>query len=524
MNDKKSTLLLNKIFSIVFISVFTVLLSLILLKGYVNESDSNTYNCTPYERMCIIIAFIVFTISAFIVFYSYKRILNRSSFLRRADKSVYAPLIILTVCAFMFIIQLSCGYLLACRAVTDVDIVNKFSADFAKRGNYNLVKTGFMDHYMIKYQNNFALLFILSFIYRISYVLTGYISVYLPIFINCLAINISVILTVFLTRKLFGNRRAFFTLFLCLIFAPFYTYSAFYYTDSLSMPFLIGSLYLFVYAFNTKDFAKKIMLLTLCGALLFLSFKLKGSIIILLAAVIIYLILKLSLKRALVIAAAVLIGAGMIAGIYNSKFNESGIVTPELSKRYEYPYTHWLMIGLKGLGHYNQADSEYTHKFSNKELKTSANIYKIKRRINKYGLKGTIRHLAKKAVWTWEDGTYYISHHIENPIHKNRLHDYVLQNGNSHFIFYEYSCAFQLFIILMMIISAVKAFFNPRLNFTSLLRIIVFGVFLFFLIWETRSRYLYNFTPLFIMLAVDGLFGLSGFLKRKFHPERLRSE
>jgi 4-amino-4-deoxy-L-arabinose transferase-like glycosyltransferase len=515
MSDKKSTLFINKIFSLSFIITFSLLLIFIISKGYVNERDSNTYNCTLNERFCIILAFIIFAASAFVVYYSFNRTINRFSLLRRIDKKLYVPLFILTACGFMFVLQLAAGYLLACKPVTDVSIIDMYSSDFAKHGNYNLVKTGFMDYYLVKYQNNFLLLFILSFLYRLSYLINGYIPIYLPIFINALAINISVVLTVFLTRKLFGDRKAVFTLLLCLIFAPFYTYAVFYYTDSLSMPLLIGSVYLFVYAFNEKNLIKKISLLCLCGGFLFFSFKLKGSIAILIVGILVYLFAKLSFKRAVVIAFAVLIGIGLTSYFYNSKLSESNIVTPELSERYEYPYTHWVMLGLKGYGHYNHADSEFTHSFSNKELKKSANMEMIKRRIGKYGVKGTVKHLVKKAVWTWEDGTYYISHHISNPIHKNKLHSYVLQNGSKHFIFYEYSCAFQLFIILMMILSAVKSFKNPELNFNSLIRLIIFGAFIFFLIWETRSRYLYNFTPLFILLTVDGLFSAGGFLRQK---------
>ena len=497
---------INRVFSMVFTVVFSLLLILILAKGYTNEHDNNTYNCTEFEKLRIIIAFIVFVFSAFVIFYVFNRICNRSKLIKKADKSLYSPLIILTTCAFLFVFQLSCGYLLACKPVTDVRILNLFSADFAKNGNFDLVRTDFMDHYMIKYQNNFAALFLLSLIYRLSYLFTGTVSIYLPTFVNAFAINASVVMTVFLTRRIFGERRAYFVLLLCLLFAPFYTYTAFYYTDSLSMPFLTGSVYLFVYAFNSDNIVKKLILFLLCGALVFLSFKLKGSIIIILCAVLIYAFLKLGIKEFSVLALSFIIGVGFAFGIYTAKFQESGILTEDLSNRYEYPYTHWVMLGLKGYGNYNKADSEYTHSFSDKELKISANLKKIGKRINKYKAKGFVKHLIKKSVWTWEDGTYYISHHIENPVHKNKLHSYVLRDGEMHFVFYEYSCAFQLFLILMMIISAVKSFNRPKLDFSAFLRLVVFGAFLFFLIWETRSRYLYNFTPLFLILAVDGLF------------------
>lgn len=498
------SLKINKVFSGVFITFFSGLLILIISKGYTNEGDGNTYNCCMDEKLCIILAFIVFVLSVFIVFLAFNRICN-SNRIKKLDKKLYSPLIILTICGLMFVFQLAFGYLLACKPVTDVKIINSFSGNFARYGNFNLVKTDYMDYYMIKYQNNLALLFILSFLYRTSYLLTGYVSIYLPTAVNALAINVSVLLTVFLTRKLYGDRKAFFTLFLCVIFAPFYTFAAYYYTDSLSMPFLIGSVYLFVYAFNCNSISKKLPLIFICGALLFLSFKIKGSIIIVLAAFVIYTFVKLKFKEFAVLALALLIGSGFLLGIYNAKLNESKVITPKLSERYEYPYTHWLMLGLKGYGNYNKADSEYTHSFSDKELKKSANLDKIGKRISDYGAKGFIKHLVKKSVWTWEDGTYFISHHIENPVHKNELHEYVLKDGRRHFVFYEYSCAFQLFVILMMIFSAVKSYKNPALNFSALMRLIVFGAFLFFLIWETRSRYLYNFTPLFLILSVDGL-------------------
>lgn len=501
----KYSLRLNRIFSILFFVTFSALLVFIINFGYRNEGDSNTYKCTLFEHQCIIASFLLFIVVMFVIYYTYTRTLNRSMFLRSVDKRLYVPLTIVTVCAFMFVFQLAAGYLLACDPVTDVKILNGFSADFARSGNFNLVKTDYMDHYMIKYQNNFIILFILSALYRTSYLLSGSVSAYLPITLNAAAINASVLLTVFLSRKLFGDRKALLTLLLCVFFAPFYTYTAFYYTDSLSMPFLVGSVYLFVYAVKSEIPYKKYLFIILCGGLIFISFKLKGSIILLLIGILVYLFLKLKPKRAAIISLSLVMGFVMFGAVYNAGFNHSNIVSEGLSERYEYPYTHWLMIGLKGYGHYNQKDSEFTHSFSNKELKTKANLDKIKSRIKKFGGSGIIKHLGKKAIWTWEDGTYYISHHIENPLRTNFLHSVVLQHGKKHFVFYAYSCAFQLFIILMMIVSSFKAIRNPKPDFMTLFRIIVFGAFLFFLIWETRSRYLYNLTPLFLILAVDGL-------------------
>ena len=42
------------------------------------------------------------------------------------------------------------------------------------------------------------------------------------------------------------------------------------------------------------------------------------------------------------------------------------------------------------------------------------------------------------------------------------------------------------------------------------MQLAVFGLFLFLLIWETRSRYLINFVPIFILLGLDGIAGFTG--------------
>lgn len=44
---------------------------------------------------------------------------------------------------------------------------------------------------------------------------------------------------------------------------------------------------------------------------------------------------------------------------------------------------------------------------------------------------------------------------------------------------------------------------KKKVDESWLMRIIFAGVLVFFELWETRSRYLVNFAPIFIMLAAD---------------------
>ena len=43
----------------------------------------------------------------------------------------------------------------------------------------------------------------------------------------------------------------------------------------------------------------------------------------------------------------------------------------------------------------------------------------------------------------------------------------------------------------------------------------IVGIILFLLLWETRSRYLVNYVPIFIINAYIGLFALSNYITQK---------
>ena len=504
MNGNKFSKLLNRVFHILFLFCFSAVFLVILLTGF--ESEKLGYSTK--ERIFVIIGFIVLLLIVTGVYIFIQRY-NTAPKLRvkKQFTDKHIKIAIFSVIGIMLIIQLTMGYLLQMEPVTDMTYLNRYSIDFAKTGSFDLIQQDCQKGsvYLIRYPNNFAIVFFLSFIYRIGYLLFGYIPTWLPIVFNVFAINISVLLTVFTARKLFGNRQALFVLFMCFFFAPYYTYVPYYYTDSLSMPFCVASIYLFVCAVKSDTKYKKYILMALCGVFTFIGFKFKGSIIILLAAALIYIVLRFGIKRILCFSLALIVGFSSVSIIYSSVFNSMNIVTEKQSDEYEYPYTHWIMMGLKGLGHYNFKDSQYTASFPTKDEKQAANIDEIKNRIKDFGVLGLASHIASKTKWTWEDGTYYISHHIEKPIRKNILHEFILDQGEYHLIFYIYSCGYQLLLIFMICISIFKGCIKSEINLMTFLKGIVFAAFIFFIIWETRSRYLYNFTPIFILLSADGM-------------------
>ena len=261
------------------------------------------------------------------------------------------------------------------------------------------------------------------------------------------------------------------TLLLCLLFAPYYTFAPYFYTDSFSIPFTVGTVYAFVAAIQSSG-KKKLLLLLLCGALCCIGFKIKGSLIILIPAFIIYLLLQygsfkaqISVDRLHSFPSFVILLASPHSGSSNVPSN---IIPEDVSQSVgSTPYTHWLMIGLNDYGAYTLEDNQFTYEYEGIEAKKQANLEEIQRRFAQKGFWGTVLHVGIKAVWTHMDGTYYIANYLED-YQRCALHSLLLYEGRFHPAFYAYSCGFQLFLLFIMAYSAKRAWKQHEHDVTTL--------------------------------------------------------
>ena len=100
------------------------------------------------------------------------------------------------------------------------------------------------------------------------------------------------------------------------------------------------------------------------------------------------------------------------------------------------------------------------------------------------------------------------------------MHEFFLRNGKYYTYYFAYASAYQLLLAFLMMISALKGIIKSKINSAVLLRGIVFALFIFLLIWEGRSRYLFNLTPVFILVSADGLFSFSDTIGKWFSKLR----
>ena len=58
-------------------------------------------------------------------------------------------------------------------------------------------------------------------------------------------------------------------------------------------------------------------------------------------------------------------------------------------------------------------------------------------------------------------------------------------------------------MLFSILISFIKGAVSKRQTREIFMRILICGVYFFFIIWETRSRYLVNFSPVFILITAS---------------------
>lgn len=425
----------------------------------------------------------------------------------------------------MFVIQLIFGYFLKSTPVTDWATIDTIAKNFAENGNFQNMYEGLpkgRHQYMARYPNNNGILILLSLYYRVVYLILGWVPRYAAVVLNTIFITTAVIFTFLIAKKIFKPKGALITAIACFIFLPYYTYTAYYYSDSLSIPFTAISIYFIILGAKAEKekILKKILYLLLAGLSIAIGYTLKGSLLVVLVGAVVYFVLCSKPKQALISCASIVVAVAVFISGINIFVKSFNFTSEEELYEQQYPINHWIMMGLKDNGNFNQDDATFTRDAGNYDQKKAAANEQIGKRLEEMGLIGLAEHLYEKIIFTWDDGTYWISNHINSKDEKgneienrNILFEFVLKDGKYHNVFYIYSNSLHMCMLMLIVTSAFLSAKKRKITNMTLIHGIIFGVVLFFMIWETRSRYLFNFTPLFILAAVNGLISLWDNLK-----------
>lgn|GEM_PF-4930173 len=364
--------------------------------------------------------------------------------------------------------------------------------------------------YFAQYPHQLPPLLFLTAYYGVIRFLFGKVPLYAGIPLNIFLMDCGIILLYLLARRLYSRRTALAAAVLCLGFAPFYTYVPFFYMDTFSIPFTILPIYLYVCAQQTlKERARYAVPLYLCsGAAFGVGALLRSTILIPLIAVCMHLLWThaSALRRLWKPALCLLLAFAAVTFGYRTFERSQNLLTEEDLYEFQFPKTHWVMMGLKG-AMWNSEDEEFTKFSGNYDQKKAATEQEIRNRLQDRGVLGTLNYLWKKMAFQWRQGTYragtYLSRSPAEP--KGTLvHRLFLRSGSFYPVFLAYSQVYLFAVLCLFLLSLWYHLRRKVITLQSLLYITFMGVFLFFLFWEANSKYLLNFMPLFLLCSADG--------------------
>ena len=328
-------------------------------------------------------------------------------------------------------------------------------------------------------------------------------------------------------RKLFDERRAFLTGLFGALFLPFYLYAQHAYTD---VPGMFGiALAFFFYVKLKRDRKREKLLLILLGLTVGFVFKIKVIIAILLIAILIEEALTTRKGKDFFLG-VLIVGAALFlaASCANLITKKTVVISDEMLERYEFPITHFVMMGLKGKGGYSDKEVQNTKKHETYEERVAYNLRVIRRRLKKLGPAGLLEHLVgRKMRYTWGNsclaGNDYATRY---PVHQTILWEFLSLKGKYHWILLIFTWPYYMLILLGILFSAIAAL-RKKTAETSVFdvgRLTILGHTIFLLIWECNSRYLLSIVPVMLLVAAQGIFRTREFLRRFLEKRAARTE
>ncbi len=361
-----------------------------------------------------------------------------------------------------------------------------------------------------------------------KYILCGWEQA--PYVLNIIAVTSSVAGACMTAWRVFSPQASVKAALFCLTATPLYLYIPIAYTDTLSMPFAIWS----VYAWSRVRFpgasSAGTYRLPACASLGLLAaagYLIKPIAAIgLLAFAADYFMccgsyrfepgygkggIRSFLKKLIPLSVA---AAVFLAAIFSFRvYVDLKGFTARLDRNGRIPYTHWIMMGMNkpaaeggtsyGYGGFSNDDLLFTRAFKTAGEREAADTAVIRLRLEEFGPTGYAAFLLKKLEWTWTDGTYYAPVKLGRyPVKLNVLHKFVLfSKGRSNKLYLAFTQLTQGLLLFLLFLSAVFSLRRRESGFSRFILLMSLGLALFLLFWETRSRYLTFMIPVFTVLA-----------------------
>lgn len=500
------------------LKLFSVIFSIFFIIIVINTIFFNKTTMIKFSKLAMILETIIIYMIIFILY----KVLNKKEkiFKIRTSNKILIGLAI-------FVVQLILAGLTYTRCGWDCGVIIDNSFSLYQGQGINV-------QYFATNPNNIALLLIFKYLYVIVGLfneINADLIYWLPVIFNIIMIDLGCIFTLLTSTKIFGNKTTYLTLLIMIPLLIITPYLIIPYTDTITLFIPITCFYFYLkIKENTKN---KYLYLFLEGILLVLGYLLKPTCIIIGIAIILGEILysninknriKQTAKKILITFLVLMLGVGIFytGYTYVKNKNISKYISQEEFEKLSVTPTHFLMMGLKKtentnsegeeyvlFGAYNEEDVMNTKSYEGKEAKQQYNLEIIKKRLSNYGILGYLQFLYDKITWFMADGTFFYgaegNFFVEEPYNQSRMGRLLQKFTNLDEKTYKIVTANAMQITWVMILIGIIFTWKNNEKNINIMKFSIIGIILFIALFEGRSRYLYNYLPIFILIGVLGI-------------------
>jgi len=346
----------------------------------------------------------------------------------------------------------------------------------------------------------------------------------LTVILNVAFMNASLWLLYLSARRIHGEIGANIALAMGVVFITLSSWVTTFYSDSVGLLFPIATLYLYIKILDSESSRYKVLIALLAGILLGVGFLVKPTIIIVAVAIVIVFIMNnADIDKRRILLRGFLYSTVVAAFAILSFLGVRGFMLDKMKIQINsLPESHFIMIGLKKAcysqnsnlclyGAYNEADAVKYSKFGSMDEYRSYTYSEIKKILAGYGIGGYLEYLSEKGAWVLGDGTFYAygegaggnvamnSNFYGSSLVKDILH---IKGAYYEVIIHTFQIIWFAILILLLLPIYKRA---KTSQVMLIIYLSLFGILLFTLIFEGRSRYLYLYVPLFILGAVSAI-------------------
>lgn len=388
-------------------------------------------------------------------------------------------------------------------------------------------------HYFSIYPNNILLLLLNTGCYRLNHALGIFGESYsrmMPVLLDCASISAACYLVYKEISMLTKRQYALLGFACCVGLAGLSPWMVIFYSDSLAIVFPVLTLYLYTRACmkdtGRKREAHKALALLVCGVGYFIK---PQCLIVVIAILTIELVKALQMreKKAFaafgVLLAVPLLCIALIAPMLTLAYESKGV---PLDAEMKFGMPHFLMMGMneKCGGAYSDEDLYFSVSFDTAKERSVGELQETVTRVRAMGPVGLGRHLCKKLLTVYHDGTFawgmegsWYTKVVEdiNTRMAPFLQSVYYVDGSRQEVFKTFAQALWIFVLLFTTVSGYLRPVTKDSGAVDAVKLSIIGLTLFELLFEVRARYLFLYVPFFCILVALGMEALSGRLQKE---------